>query len=147
MSSTVLGERLTGNMIGGDAARTRYHKFAMEQFSKHPIVGVGVGGINYLQGVYSHSLFYETLGCTGLIGSLILAITFVKPLKSLIKRLFDNKKNADQKSKVYFNKTFFIYLLAILISGVAVVMIYDFDFYISLALIAAGMLLADESAR
>ena len=147
LSSTVLGERLTGSMIGGDAARSRYHQFALEQFMRRPIFGVGVGGINYLQGVYSHSLFYETLGCTGIIGSVILAISFLFPLKRLIKGLFINENDADQKTRVYLSKTLFIYLIAILISGVAVVMIYDFYFYLSLALIAAGMLLVNESGK
>lgn len=148
LGSTILGERLTGSMVGGDAARTRYHQFALEQFRQHPIFGVGVGGINYLQGVYSHSLFYETLGCTGVVGALLLLISFFIPLKKLLKKLFDgSNKDGYEKNNVYLNKILLIYLVAILISGVAVVMIYDFYFYLSLALIAAGMLLVNESSK
>lgn len=147
LSSTVLGERLTGSMIGGDAARSRYHQFALEQFMRHPIFGVGVGGINFLQGVYSHSLFYETLGCTGIFGSVLLAISFLIPLKCLVRGVFNKEKDVGQKYRVYLNKNLLIYLIAILISGVAVVMIYDFYFYFSLALIAAGMLIVNESDK
>ena len=147
LSSTVLGERLTGSMIGGDAARSRYHQFALEQFMRRPIFGVGVGGINYLQGVYSHSLFYETLGCTGIFGSVILATSFLIPIKRLVRGVFNKEKDVGQKYRVYLNKTLLIYLIAILISGVAVVMIYDFYFYFSLALIAAGMLIVNESDK
>ena len=147
LSSTVLGERLTGSMIGGDAARSRYHQFALEQFMQHPIFGIGVGGINYLQGVYAHSLYYETLACTGVIGLSILTVSFLLPLKKLVKGIFTNKMSGDQKTKTFLYKTILIYLVAILVSGVAVVMIYDLYFYLSIGMIAAGIQQIGEDSR
>lgn len=145
LNNTILGARLSGNMISGDRARTIYHKFAYEQFSKHPIFGVGIGGINYLMGVYSHSLFYETLACTGIVGSCILLGAFIEPLQLTAKRVLSKKKGDTNKNSMYIYKTILIYLLAILISGIAVVMIYDFYFYFSLGLIAGGIRVAQDS--
>ncbi len=140
LGSTILGERLVGIMTGGDAARARYREFAFNQFKLHPVFGVGVGGINYLQGVYSHSLFYEVLSCTGIIGSIILLAAFVNPFKELSIKLYKNR-NALESDKliIYYVKVLLIYIAALFISGFAVVMIYDFYFYLSLGLIAAGI--------
>lgn len=140
LGSTVLGERLVGTMTGGDAARARYREFAFNQFKLHPVFGVGVGGINYLQGVYSHSLFYEVLSCTGIIGSIILLTAFVNPFKELSIKLYKNRNALESdKLKIYYVKVLLIYIAALFISGFAVVMIYDFYFYLSLGLIAAGI--------
>ena len=140
LNSTVLGERLGGTMTGGDAARARYHAFAFEQFKHHPVFGIGVGGISYLNGVYSHSLFYETLSCTGIIGSVLLLISFVIPVKELILRIQNNKYDVYANNiEQYRNKVLLIYYIALFVSGFAVVMIYDFYFYLSLALIATAI--------
>lgn len=145
-NSTVLGERLSGSMTGGDAARARYHAFAFEQFKNHPLFGVGVGGIDYLQGVYSHSLYYETISCTGVIGASILLISFIIPAKKLVKSIRVRRLEIhNQDKEPYLNRILLVYLVGMLISGFAVVMIYDFYFYISLSLIAAGIYLNSKA--
>ena len=142
LNSTILGERLGGAMTGGDAARAKYHAFAFEQFKKHPIFGIGVGGITYLQGVYSHSLFYETISCTGIIGAVLMAVSFLKPIKELLSRLMKDRCEAFSNNReLYLNKVILIYLFGLLASGFAVVMIYDFYFYLSLAFIATAIVL------
>ena len=140
-NNTILGERLAGNMIGGDVLRMRYHIFAMEQFIKHPFFGVGVGGINFLQGVYSHSLYYETISCTGIIGTLLLIIGAFSLIKYLWKKLIREaiKRDDYHNFTTYYDKIATIYFCGILASGVAVVMIYNFYFYYSLGMIAAGI--------
>ena len=142
LNSTILGERLGGTMTGGDAARARYQAFALEQFKKHPIFGVGVGGITYLQGAYSHSLFYETISCTGIIGAVLMIVSFFKPVKELLVRLIKNRPEAYSNNReLYLDKVVLIYLFGLFVSGFAVVMIYDFYFYLSLALIATAIVL------
>ncbi|WP_297960253.1 hypothetical protein [uncultured Ruminococcus sp.] len=142
LNNTILGERLVGTMTGGDAARARYHAFALEQFKKNPVFGVGIGGITYLQGVYSHSLFYETISCTGIIGALIMIIGLVKATKELIVRLINNRSEVQLNNReLYLDKVVLIYLLGLFVSGFAVVMIYDFYFYLSLSFIATAILL------
>lgn len=138
-NNTILGQRLSGMMTGGDAARIRYQVFALEQFKRHPILGIGVGGIEYLQGVYSHSLFYETLSCTGILGSVFMLCAFFALIKKLLQNLIGENSHDVSKKGRYLNKTMLIYMLGIILSGVAVVMIYDLYFYLSLALIAAGI--------
>ena len=139
LTSTILGERLSGSMIGGDAARIRYRQFALAQFKKYPVFGVGIGGINYLLGVYSHSLYYEVLSCTGIVGSAVMLATLIQMVKAPVKKLFGRERRSLDPDALYIYKTIFIYVVSIIASGVAVVMIYDFNFYFSLGLIAAGM--------
>lgn len=142
LNGTILGERLIGNMTGGDLARVRYHEFALEQFYSSPIFGVGIGGISFLQGVYSHSLYFEVLSCTGLVGSAILFFAFFDIfIKTLL--LIKVDRVNENNLKLYINKVIFTYEISLLISGIAVVLIYDFYFYISMAVIASGLLLPD----
>ena len=143
VNNTALGERLVGNMTGGDFARERYHRFALEQFLSHPIIGIGVGGIEYLQGVYSHSLYYETLSCTGLFGTTILGVGLLWPVVILCKRITNS--HLSNRTNSYCCRILLMYMICILISGFAVVMIYDFYFYLSLALITAGLIITDTT--
>ena len=147
MTETVLGERLSGNMIGGDQARMQYQTFAMEQFRKDPAFGIGIGGVAFLNGVYSHSLYLEGLACTGLIGSVPLFLALAAPIRRLIKKLLPSRRDRLSGEETYFYKTTLLYLSAIVISGVAVVMIYDFYFYLSLGLIAAEIKITENKRR
>lgn len=135
LSETILGERLSGIMTGGDAARNNYQIFAYEQFVKHPIFGVGLGGVAYLQGVYSHSLFYETLACTGIFGTVLLFMALFYAGWQLVK-LLKNPKLPFYQESYFSTKVTLIYFIALLLSGFAVVMIYNFYFYYSLIIIA-----------
>ena len=135
LENTVLGSRLMGAMNTGDAARNKYQTFARMQFQKHPILGIGLGGIAYHMGAYSHSLFYEIFSCTGIILSCFFLTAFFRyGIKFIKKQKF--YKNVD-KEKYYIAVEGFLYWLCILISGISVVMIYDFYFYLSIAILAA----------
>ncbi len=135
LENTVLGSRLTGSMDTGDMARDKYQNFAKAQFESHPILGIGLGGIKFYMGAYSHSLYYEVFSCTGIILSVFLLLVL---LKYGIK-LFHNQKLYKNKDKVkcYLMIEGFLYWLCILVSGISMVMIYDLYFYLSLAILAA----------
>ena len=137
LDNTVLGARLLGSFDGGDAARTRYQEFAWEQFLKHPVFGIGLGGIAYHMGAYSHSMYYELLSCTGLVLTLVFLIGFLRFGTKYLKMNRLYRKIGTEKNIIYITAEALIFLLCLLISGYAVVMIYDFHFYISVALLAA----------
>lgn len=135
LNETVLGSRLLGNFTSGDVARERYHTIAMEQFAKQPIFGVGLNGLQSIMGVYSHSLYYETLSCTGIIGALILFGT----LFSIGKGLWKNMKESATRNLdgVYISRMSFLFFASLLIAGIALTSIYEFFFYICLGLLIA----------
>ena len=142
LENTVLGSRLMGYMDTGDSARDKYQNFARIQFQEHPIFGIGLGGIAYYMGAYSHSLYYEIFSCTGIILSCFLLIALLK----YGTKFFQNQKrykNMD-KFKYYIAIEGFLYWLSIVVSGVSMTMIYDLYFYLSLAILA-GMLVIVES--
>lgn len=134
LQKTVLGARLLGANNTGDLARARYQAFALEQFKNHPILGIGLGGIAYNVGAYSHSMYYELISCTGLLGTIIfffgfLGIGYDLMMVSRNKTIIKEDRGLSWLS--------FIFWGCILISGIAVVMIYDFYFYIYISLLCA----------
>ena len=135
LNETVLGARLLGSFNSGDVLRERYQTIAMQQFAKQPIFGVGLNGLQSIMGVYSHSLYYETLSCTGIIGTLILFGT----LLTVGKRLYQNTKKSEGQTpdKIYISRLCFFFFIALMVSGFAVTMIYEFFFYICWAIMIA----------
>lgn len=156
LEETALGERFAGYFNSGDKARAKYREVALEQFAANPVLGVGLNGLTSIMGVYSHSLYYETIACTGLIGTLFLLVALLSVLEGLWKTLRQNKskgtvsryrlqtklpqgevKGEADPDGAYISKLTLYYFFFLLVSGVAVTMIYDFYFYISLAIIVA----------
>ena len=137
LEKTILGARLMGSYDGGDAARVRYQTFALQQFKEHPFLGIGLGGVAFHMGAYSHSLYYELLACTGILMTLIFAYGIIKMLRGywLLNKIF--KTSDEQKENSFLSRIGLVFLFCILVSGIAVVMIYDFHFYYSLALLVA----------
>ena len=147
LEKTLLGARLMGSYDGGDAARNRYQTFALQQFKEHPLFGIGLGGVAFHMGAYSHSLYYELLACTGILITLLFSYGIIKMLRAywLSNRIF--MALDDQKENVYLSRIGFVFLFCILVSGIAVVMIYDFHFYFSLALLVALLSQLKDSWR
>lgn len=145
LEETALGQRFLGAFTGGDEARKKYQEIAMREFSESPLLGVGLNGLKSVMGVYSHSLYYETLACTGLTGTLILAITMVSVGFSLCKYFV---KVSDHNVKdVYITKLCFLFLCALLLAGFAVTTIYDFYFYICVAMLCAVISVNKQEKR
>ena len=138
LSSSFLGiQRLQGLYTGGDVRRNYYHHAATELFKKSPLFGKGLGAVSNEIGMYSHSFYYELLACTGFAGTAIMLIYIIRELicfgKNSLKRFIK-----DSEIRVY-SRLMFWYTCAILICGVAVVMIYDSYFYVILSILACSM--------
>lgn len=139
LSNTILGARLLGAYDNGDLARARYQVFALEEFKKHPFLGIGIGGIAHYMGAYSHSMYYEVFSCTGVVLALVFLIGLFRlgfgflniGRKVLICR--------GEKAIIYLSFICFTFWLCLIVSGIAVVMIYDFHFYFSVALLSASI--------
>lgn len=135
LNETVLGQRFLGNFNSGDESRELYRGIALEQFQNSPVFGVGLNGLESVMGAYSHSLYYETLACTGVIGVLVLFISVIKIGVSLYRQIKLLKKR--NINDTYITKLCFLFLGALLLAGIAVTTIYDFYFYICIAVLSA----------
>ena len=136
LNNTVLGARLLGSYDGGDVARTKYQTFALEQFKEHPILGIGLEGIAYHMGAYSHSMYYELFSCTGTILALVFLVGFLRFGIKYLRINIMYRKLQTNKGIIYITTVCLFFWLSLLISGYSVVMIYDFYFYFSIALLA-----------
>lgn len=136
IENTILGARLSGQFNGGDAARDYYQSFALSQFLSHPLLGIGLGGIQYNIGMYSHSMYYEILACTGVVCSAIFFVALLR-IGRCFTRVIRYRKVMESPSTYYYACLGAIYLICIFVSGIAVVSIYDIDFYFVLGVLAA----------
>ena len=132
---SVFLERLMNTNNEGDRVRNVLQAQAGKLFLESPIWGKGLGYVSYLMGLYSHSLYYELLACTGIIGTSLI-LTF------LIKRFFvfwkvGTKKYENEVNMLTVSKIMSIFILVILLSGLYVVYIYDAYFYVILGLICS----------
>lgn len=148
MENTFLGQRFQGFFDTGDVLRERYHKLALKKFKEYPIFGIGLNSVAYFNhGVYSHSLYYELLACTGLLGCTAFAIYIFYLGKKLImsagKRGFALYSD-DQVARI---RTSIILLVCMAFSGFAVVMIYDLYFYLIFAFTAADYDMANKNIK
>ncbi len=137
MKDWVIIQRFMGNLgaTSGDASRKYYQAVAQDLFKGSPLIGVGLGGVDGAIGVYSHSMYYETLACTGTIGLIILVAGFGW-------YLFKFHKNCQAVSMLdtatrFRNLYGFWFVICVLVAGIAVVFLYDVFFYYILALLAA----------
>lgn len=136
MEKLLIIQRLTGNLDAGDLARKQYQAIAWDIFKSSPIFGGGLDAVKTYIGAYSHSLYYETLSATGIVGALILFMYIL----GLLKKFYAFARCEDScvlersiSSISCWN------IIAILLNGYAVVMIYDFYFYILIGLIASAL--------
>ena len=141
--SFVVLQRLQGLYIGGDNARRYYQEIAFELFESSPLFGKGLGAVTNEIGMYSHSLYFELLACTGLVGTTIMLGYLISIIwrfgKASIKRSYDYN--------LFFSRLMFWYGFALLVSGVAVVLIYDSYFYIILSIFACSLKIINNKNR
>lgn len=119
----------------GDSLRHYYQSTALRLFNDHPIFGVGIGGVAGEIGVYSHSFFHELLACSGLVGLFLMLYLFIKFMRyfNILKKMGD--ANGHQLT---FETVFCMcFCICVLLSGFAVVMIYDVFFYYVLGILAS----------
>lgn len=133
LSSLVVVQRLTGGTTHGDLKRAEYQAVAWKQFLESPFLGNGLASVEGQINVYSHSLYYELLACTGIFGLSILITALIR------KMLYFWRKSyvAIKLEKQMESRTLAWSVLGLLLTGIAVVFIYDVDFYIFLAIFAS----------
>lgn len=123
----VVLKRFAGEFNYGDEARSNYQKVALELFRDNPLFGNGFGAVQNVAGLYSHSLYYELLSSTGLVGFFVLNGTFLHYFICCF-----------QKGKTLFDARILCLIIASLFfTGVAVTYVYDFDFYILTCIICS----------
>ena len=131
ISDSTLLIRLHGELTGGDLAREEYHSVALKLFKESFLFGKGLGCVMNTIGVYSHSLYYETLACTGCIGSLLMILFYGKYLRFFWKLLGNPALTPKDKSIITMTLGL---IISILISGIACAFIYDSVYYICIGL-------------
>lgn len=133
LDGLVVVQRLLGTSSGGDKKREQYQTVAWKLFLSSPIFGKGLGAVSKYAGMYSHSLYYETLACTGLAGFSCIGLFFGNICVNLfrLKKGIRNPRYAAQIVMTAWS------IAAILISAIAVVLIYDSVFYILLGILGA----------
>ena len=76
VEDTNLYVRMFGRGVEGtaesDEVRMDLYKWALQEFLKHPLIGVGYNNFVNLYGNYTHSTYAEPMACSGVIGLLYL---------------------------------------------------------------------------
>lgn len=133
-------ESLIGNLTifqnmgqtGSDIARAYYQLVAWNIFIENPILGGGLNAVASQIEMYSHSLYYELLACTGIIGTILFLLPLIRLIVKLLKTSSNKKLGANDRIK---SRTIMWGAICMLISGVAVVYIYDVHCYILIAIL------------
>lgn len=129
----VVFQRLLGQFTVGDERRRAVQQVAKELFWENPLFGRGLGSVGVVAGVYSHSLYYETLACTGVFGFFLLLL----PVLTMFIKFFSRSVSMGDVAAKAKHRTMAWGIVALLLSGVAVVFIYDASFYIILGVFGA----------
>lgn len=141
LNSTVFFQRLLGiGTAGGDNARAYYQGVASQLFLGSPIMGKGLGAVQRYAGVYAHSMYYELLACTGLVGTTC-ALSFFLKIGFVCLKIRKFSKDSLVSANLYM---ILWSAVALLITGLAVVLIYDSVFYVLLAILGASINVADS---
>lgn len=133
---SVLFERFSLKANEGDRLRKVYQAKALSLFLQSPLFGTGLGYVESYVGMYSHSMYYELLACTGIIGTFILVGDLIINMLRLFSDSF--KIDDDYGDLKICARCMMIFVGAILLGGFAVVYIYDMYFYVILGLIKAS---------
>lgn len=132
-NNLVVIQRLFHNSTIGDQLRASYQKTALSIFLESPIIGRGANAVAIRAGMYSHSLFYELIATSGVIGS----VAVLLPLTGQFMRCMRiSRYDLDNKFQIQLRIIAWA-IVGFLLSGIAVVYIYDPDFYILLGLFAS----------
>ena len=118
----------------GDQLREQYQKIAISMFESNPIIGKGFNALTLSGSVYSHSLYYELLACTGICGFIIL-ISYL--ISFSISFWNDSRTLKSSREFMISSRLESWYVFATLITGIAVVLLYDSYFYVIVGILAS----------
>ena len=144
MGDTVLWQRFFHNQTKGDQLRKLYQGVAFSLFSQNPIFGNGFGCVQSTIGMYSHSLYFELLACCGLLGTILILFPIMRRCIRFWKLSNNNQFEIRDRMQ---QRILSIWCIAMLMIGIAVTFIYDADFYLLLAIIAARKNIDDFIVR
>ena len=130
ISDSTMLIRLHGERTKGDLLREDYRQVALKLFKESILFGKGLGCVANRIGVYSHSLYHETLACTGCFGAFLMILFYGKYLLFFGKLL--GKPDLTLKDKSIITVTLG-FIISILLSGIACAFIYDSIYYISIS--------------
>jgi len=130
----VVFKRFRNSGYLGDVLRKQYQNAAVQLFLESPIFGQGLGAVQKYVGMYSHSMYYELLACTGLLGTiLLLGVILLCNLKWFY--IYSKRLKEINLSHSIGCLLACILVVSIFLGGVAVVYIYDMYFYIMIAIL------------
>lgn len=129
----VVFQRFLGKYNSGDALREYYQDVALQLFLENPVFGQGFGCVSAKVGMYSHSLYCEVLASCGTVGILLLICPILRRTVSAFKYYRKSKNDEVKMICMYVSSAF----IALLMTGIAVVEIFDAWFYLLLGLLGA----------
>lgn len=149
LRSTALFTRFLNTGYTGDTGRVVLKQKAFELFIKAPLFGAGMGAVEKIAGYYSHSFYYELLGCTGLLGFLLIMYILLRHFFGYIRLCIKFKNNDDtyEDNVLFVVKGIILLICSILIGGVAVVYIYDMYFYVMISLMLSADSIITNTTR
>lgn len=143
-ADSAIMRRLSGENTTGDLARARYQTIAFQMFKQNPLIGKGLGAVEKVAGAYCHSLYYELLACTGIMGfSVIISYLLYMIRKTWKLREHYIKCNREKAFQACF---VMIFVVSLFVSGVAMVFIYESYFYIVIAIICSYIYIYSDLA-
>lgn len=106
-TTNLINSRIQSLTTDGGSGRERLWKYALDSFSEHPIIGIGINNtltynnLNYNENHYTHNTYLEILSELGIIGMIIYII--------IIYMIYKNTRK--YKNKYPFVICFLIFLL------------------------------------
>lgn len=143
--STTLFERFMTDQNEGDRLRSVYQGKALTLFLRSPLFGTGLGYVAIYAGMYSHSMYFELLACTGILGTSIIVISLIRFIIKFYKIsiLLDDF----EQELIIGARCMALFTVSILLGGVAVVYIYDMYFYVMLGVIASMSKILEDKLK
>lgn len=117
-----------------DELRIELYVQALQEFIKHPFIGLGFNNFVLAHGNYTHSTYVEPLACSGMIGFLYL-LPYVAMFKKQIKLIKLNRAN---KLEYIKQKELFAFYISFLFVGIGIPYMYKDNPCIILALFIAS---------
>ena len=139
MSDLLIFQRFMERNNAGDIIRKKLQREAINILSSYPLFGGGLGIVEVHAGMYSHSMYYELLACTGTVGFFLMITILFKRICFFIKCQLKNLLIAPKMQ--VFNSIFIWLMLSLFIAGYAVVFIYDMYFYVLLGIIFSAQII------
>lgn len=102
--------------------RKQFYVYAWNDFLSAPFTGLGLKGYAFKHGSYTHSAYAEVLACTGIFGTILYFISYIKTTIKLYHNSKDKSITGEDKRNCILIMCFFIVFLYI---GIGIGHLYD----------------------